>query len=248
MPINDNYIDKLIGDSLLLQNEKEKASHKSSGKLSAGMLGSPLQWQILKSLGVETKPFDEYTLRKFKRGKDIEAWLLDQIPNKVPVENLVHGHRKDDQKFAEYRGVIGYIDCIVDTCSWDFPRGIIPVEIKSVSNAKFKRITQKNEPDRSHVLQAGLYALSEGTEWYAIAYVAADDLRVKVYLLETKTVKDEIDRIIDEYIEQIEKKEIPVFEAVEVWQGSAKYNSYPEYMIMTQEELNERLKSLIEKV
>ena len=49
----DTHTDRLITKKLLAQKLEEKENHIPSGKLSASMLGWPLQWQILKVLGFE---------------------------------------------------------------------------------------------------------------------------------------------------------------------------------------------------
>lgn len=229
----DNYINDHIDKILTEANEKKSRKHKSSGKLSAGMLGSPLQWQILKHLNVEQRPIDAYTLRKFKRGVDIEAWLQKHIPGLI-----------DDQKFVEYRQTVGYIDALVDTESYNYPVGIIPHEIKSVTNAKYKWITSRGVPDDGHILQAGLYALAIGSDHFAIDYIASDDLRLTSFLLETKDYKERIDNIIDEYQEQLKKKEIPVFVPLQKWQANKIYNNYPSWSDLNQEEIKEKAKRL----
>jgi len=68
----DNYIDNKISKKVVEENKQRELNHVSSGRLSASMLGEPLQWQILKIKGVKPKEIDEYTLRKFIRGKDVE--------------------------------------------------------------------------------------------------------------------------------------------------------------------------------
>ena len=215
---------------MLDANNKERAAHKSSGKLSASALGQPLQWQILHCLGVEQKEFEEYTLRKFIRGKAVERWLLDIMPDVI-----------EEQKFAGYRGCVGFIDAIVDTKEWNFPSGIIPVEIKSTSNMKFKRIL-RNGADESHKLQAGYYALCEGTPRYAVVYVSTDDMRIETYIYETADIKDKIDAIIARFDKQ-KMIGVPVFIPEEKWQENPKYNNYPDFFIRTQEEIDEAIKA-----
>lgn len=230
--IIDQYIDNQIGIKLLEQNKKEKENHKSSGKLSAGMLGKPLQWQILKMILTDSKEFDEYTLRKFLRGKQIEEWLLTQIPNVV-----------DKQKFVEYKNCIGYVDALVDTKDYNYNLGIIPHEIKSVANAKFKRIIDEGKADRSHKLQAGLYALALEKKHFAIDYIAADDLRIKTFVYETAEVKQEIDEIIDTFYKTLKAGGVPIFTPIEKWQSNLKYSDYPNWQELTQDEINEKLKN-----
>jgi hypothetical protein len=228
----DTYIDRKIELDLLAKNNEERKNHKSSGKLSASMLNDPLQWQILKILGVEQKPLEEYTIRKFLRGKQVEEWVITQIPDIVCT-----------QKMVEYRGCIGFIDCMAETKTWDWKNGIIPIEVKSVANFKFKRINDQG-PDKGHILQAGFYALAENTEHFAVLYVASDDYRVKVYTYETAKFKDEIDGIIDAFQKQLESGVIPVFEPKEKWQENIKYNKYPEWAKLTQEEIDKKANEL----
>jgi len=221
---NDTFLDRYIGVELLKRNKLEREGHVSSGRLSASSLGNPLQWQILHFLGVETKPIDEYVIRKMIRGVEIEDWFLNLAPCV-----------KERQKEVLYRNVIGYVDAVIDTSEMDFPLGVIPHEIKSVTNMKFKHIVTQSKPDRSHMLQAGLYALAMGSDHFAINYIAADDLRVKTYVLDTADVKDEIDSIIDKFDAQVLKKTVPLFEACEPWQSNLVYNNYPEYQKILEE-------------
>jgi hypothetical protein len=164
--IIDSHIDRHISKVLLAKNSIDKEEHISSGKLSASMLGKPLQSQILKVMGVPQKDVDEYVLRKFQRGKDVEDWLVKNIPGIVEA-----------QKPALYRDVVGFIDVVVDTKDYDFKCGVIPLECKSVTNLKYKNIQREGKADRGHILQACLYALSEKTSHFSICYIASDDLQ-----------------------------------------------------------------------
>jgi hypothetical protein len=232
----DNHVDRLIGQKLIKENEEEKLKHISSGKLTASILGDPLQWQVLKVLGVETKGFDEYTLRKFKRGKDVEAWLAEYLN---PIAT---------QKEARYKNVVGYIDAVVDASEWDCKKGIIPIEIKSTSNAKFKRVVGNSRmaggPDRGHIFQACLYALSEGSTHFGIAYVATDDLRVHTFILETKDYKDQVEAIIDRFDKQMKSGTVPEFVPEESWHENLKYCKYPAWMRLTPHEIEAKLLEL----
>ena len=233
----DGYLDKLIGENLLAKQESEK--REGSGKLSASKLYWPLQWQILATKFKLKSNLDEYTLRKFQRGKDVEEWFIKQIK---PV---------DSQKFLEYRGVIGFCDSIVDTKEWENNIGIIPLEVKSVTNMKFKRIVREDdegntvgEPDRGHVLQNALYALALEKEHHAITYIASDDYRVATFICKTAESKEKIDQIIDEFQAAYMLDTIPKFEPREKWQADIKYNNFPEYAGMTEDELKEEYKKL----
>lgn len=220
---------------MLADNEAERKAHQSSGKLSASMLGMPLQWQVLKIMGVSQADPDEYTLRKFRRGKDVEAWLVKYLE---PTET---------QKFVEYRDTVGYVDAMCNTALWDFRKGIMPVEVKSVANAKFKRICERLGPDQSHLLQACLYGIATGSEYFAVAYVAADDLRVQIYIERTADHVAKIDAIIDRFQAAMLKDEVPVFEPVEDWQANIKYNNYLEWSNLSAVEATAKLKALKEK-
>ena len=228
----DQFIDRTISKKMLEENKLERENHISSGKLSASMLGMPIQWQILKTIGVPAKEFDEYTLRVFKRGKDIEEWLVNQLPGLV-----------DKQVFVEYRDAVGYIDALVDSKGYEFPLGIIPHEVKSVKNSKFTRIVQQAGPDHSHALQGAMYALARQVDNFTVDYVAADDLRILSYVLDTKDYKAEIDRVIDWYELALETKQVPLFVPIEPWQTNVQYNNYPEWSNLTQEQITEKLKT-----
>lgn len=227
----DTFIDKDITRRLMVADDEENGKRVPSGKLTASTLGNPLQWQILKSLGVPKAPVDGYTLRKFARGRHVEEWLLGNVSGvtgtQVPVD---------------YRGVVGFADATVDTAEWDYKLGIIPVEVKSVSNAKFKRLKQRGETDRNHRLQGGLYATALGAVHFAVIYVASDDYQIRVHIHETDDSLGEINAIISEYDAQKESGLVPPFTPIEKWQADAKYNPYPEWASLTAEEIKNKLK------
>ena len=213
------YLKKYIDEELLRRNKERDKAHKSSGKLSASVLGNPLQWQILKTIGVPKKEINGYTARKFLRGNHVEDWLRDFTPNIVEKE-----------KFVEYRNVVGYIDALVDMTGWGIPNisGTIPHEIKSVTNASFKWI-KISGAKKGHLLQACVYAMALGKKHFIINYVASDDYRVKTFLFDVKPYAKEVNEIIDAYDKQIKLGIVPVFEAKEKWQSNEKYNNYPEF-------------------
>ena len=225
--ITDNYLDNLITEKLVAGQEHREPS----GKLSAGKLYWPLQWQILATQFGLKSNIDVYTLRKFQRGHDVEDWFVKQI------------EPKEKQKFLEYRGVIGYCDSIVDTNEWDNKIGSIPLEVKSVANAKFKRI-EANGADKGHILQNAFYALALKSDYHAITYIASDDYRILTTIHRTDDSKDEINKIIDDFQKALESKTIPVFEPREKWQGNLKYSQFPEYAGMNEEELAEKYQQL----
>lgn len=208
------FLDKYIEEQLVKKAEEERLHHTSSGKLSASVLGNPVQWQTLKVIGVPGDEMEEYVTRKFARGNDVEDWLVSQMPGIV-----------NKQKFVEYKNTVGYVDALIDMRDWKLEFETLPHEIKSVSNAKFKRI-QKTEPDNPHILQACLYALALGTDKFCIDYVASDDYRVETYMFDTKDYKDEVDKIIDTFYIQLASGFVPAFEAIQEWQDNDKYANY----------------------
>ena len=234
--ISDTFLDRTIEQKFIEQNDKERENHKSSGKLSASQLNNPLQWQILKVLEVPQKELEEYVLRKFFRGKQIENWLVSEMPDIL-----------ETQKLIEYNRCIGFADVVVDTKNWDFKVGIIPAEIKSVSNAKFRRILSGGGADKGHILQAAYYALGMEKEQFAVIYCASDDLRIKTLIYQTKDYRPEIDGIIDLFYKALESKIIPVFEARESWQSNLAYNQYPDFMKLSIKELQEKYNQLTKK-
>lgn len=229
--ITDNYLDRLISENLAKTQEDEQKERTPSGKLSASKLYWPLQWQILSTQFGLKSSFDDYTLRKFKRGKDVEDWFMSQVN---PVEK---------QKFLEYRGVIGYCDSIVDTKDWDTDYGVIPLECKSITNMAFKWL-DKEGAKKGHIAQNALYALALKAEHHAITYIASDDYRIQTYLLKTEDSKTEIDLIIDEFEKAVKSETIPKFEVREKWQADIKYNNFPAFAGMDEEELKQQYNQL----
>lgn len=238
MPLTDRYYDDVFQAILIEDNAEKEANWKPSGKLSASMLAEPLQWQVLKMYGFE-RVLDPFLLRKFKRGSDVEKEVLEIFKKQGIVS--------DFQKKAEYRGVIGMIDAMMDTSHSNFKQGIIPFEIKSVSNAKFKRLLAEGAIQRGHALQAALYALSEGTEYFGVCYISTDDYRLLTFIEPVDRWKPEIDRIIDGFNDCIVKGIIPVFDPPELWMKKTEYCKFPEWRDLTfdqcQAKLAEYLKS-----
>lgn len=212
------FIQEIIAKRLLEENTSQK---EPSGRLSASRLGWPLQWQMLHYHKVPQAPVDEYTLRKFARGNDVEERVVKWIgasKTQVPVT---------------YRGVMGFADVIPDELGY-------PVEIKSVTNRAFQ-YKQVEGPSRGHKLQGELYAKGLGVNTYAVAYVASDDYRVLCF---EEEVGSEVDKVINRYDAQVKIGTIPVFVAEEGWQELKGYNPYYEWMKLTQEQIDEKLKSL----
>jgi hypothetical protein len=221
----------IITDYTIDQNIKMKHDdRKSSGKLSASILGWPTLWQILKNIGI-VEEIDEYVRRKFLRGNHVEEWLVGEIKGVI-----------ERQKFVEYRDTIGYLDALVDTKDHGYNAGIIPHEVKSVTNAKYRRIVQTGTPDPQHQLQAGFYALAVNSEKYALDYVASDDYRVTTFICDTSDVKDEIDKIISDYQFCRTNKIVPIFKARYEWQKQPAYQNYADWNSLTDREIIEKLK------
>ena len=227
--IEDNYLDNLITEKLLASQE----NREPSGKLSASKLYWPVQWQVLATVFKMKSNIDDYTLRKFQRGKDVEDWFIKQI------------EPKEKQKFLEYRGVIGFCDSVVDTAKWDNPVGIIPLEVKSITNMAFKWL-DKEGAKKGHIIQNAFYAMAMNVDYHAITYIASDDYRINTYILETKDSKDEIEKIIDEFEKAVESKTIPVFAPREKWMSDLKYNNFPEFAGLSAQELQEKFIQLSE--
>ncbi len=207
-------LDTVIGKHLRKLNEIEAAKHESSGKLSAGQLGKPLLEQVLKYIGVPGDPFDDYTLRLFERGKQVEKWLVDII-----------APEQEEQEQVEYRNTVGLVDATL--------KGI-PYEVKSVKGSQWKWLN-KEGAKASHKLQAGLYALAMKSDKYVIVYVCADDFRTMVCELNTADIKPEIDKCIDEFNSALKARTLPVFNAREKWQENPKYSSYSEWISLSPE-------------
>ena len=216
MKVIDKSLDKIIANKLREKADAESLAHKSSGKLSASMLNDPVQWQILKIIGVP-RMTDDYALKKFERGKDVERFVVDYIPNLT-----------EKQKLVQYKEVVGYVDALA---------GGIPHEVKSVTNLKFKRIESTKEADKGHRLQATLYALAIGSDTYCIDYVASDDYRVFSITYDVSETRGAVEMSIMLFEDQMKLLKVPCFESKEDWQKSLKYNPYPEFMDLSEHEI-----------
>lgn len=213
-------LDKKIAEYLRIQNEKEIAEHESSGKLTASGLGKPLLEQVLKVIGVPPSPFDDYALRLFARGRQVEDWIVNII------------EPDEAQKKVEYNNTIGLVDAVIDG---------VPYEVKSVKSSQWKWL-EKQGVRWSHKLQAGLYALAMKQDTYKVIYISADDFRTMEFSEQTANIQSEIDNIISEVYLQIRKGELPAFEAREEWQKDQKYSSYPDWMHLSPEMAMSKLK------
>lgn len=232
----DGTLDQRIGEKLLADNTRERQDHLSSGKLTAGMLGWPRQWQILKAIGVPGKELDEYVLRKFKRGNQVEDWIVR------------HMGTGEAQKYVEYRGVVGFVDMLQDVPSFyrdqawiDKIGNRLPREIKSVTNMKFKWLNKAKEADMGHRLQGSLYAMAEGVAYYAVDYIASDDFRILSIVYDVRETREEVDFIIGSFDAHITNAIVPKFEPYVSWQANDDYNNYPAWSGLTQEQCISKL-------
>ena len=226
-----------IDKRLLADDEFRAADHANAvmpwprGSLSASRLAWPLQWQALKTLGCPQRVVDNYARRLFLRGRQCEDWLVEELRCTFGNANIV------EQKPAIYRETVGFIDVL---CTPNDSTQCRVIEIKSTANAKFRRIIQQG-PDRSHMLQAGLYALAVGAPEAMVLYVAADDYRTLPFVIKTADIKPDIDRIIDRYQEwklthTPNSPCVPLFVYEEKWQANLKYNSYPAWSDLSDED------------
>lgn len=209
-------IQEIIAEKVLAANEEREPS----GRLAASRLGWPLQWLMLHYLKVPQKAIEEYTLRKFQRGKDVETRVMQWLapaPDKMQIP-------------CTYRGVAGIADTLLD----------YPIEVKSVTNMAFK-YKQKEGPSRGHRLQGMMYAKALGFDKFGVAYVASDDYRVLCF---EEIVTDEVDQVIDEYEAQVITGAVPIFVAKEKWQGMEEYNPYPEWQKLDEAGIAEKLSSM----
>jgi hypothetical protein len=229
--ILDRTIENYMDIQLRIENTLEHLGRTPSGKLSASGLYKPLQWQVLKSIGVLQNEPDEYALRKFARGKEVEKWVTQFLPGLL-----------DTQKKVTYRGCVGVVDAICGTSEWEFKgHWLMPHEIKSVANSKFKWINTRKEADPGHRLQAAFYAKALGVTHYAIDYVASDDYRVLTWIYDLSVYGDMVDEIITRFEQAILAKKIPLFVPNEKWQADIKYNDYPEWSNLNEHELMVKL-------
>ena len=227
--ILDDTVNQELASFLTKKNEEERRSH--SGKLMASMLGMPTLWQILSSISIPDKPFDAYTLAKFKRGQDVEKEMLPFVKGTIATQKeIIVGHAK------------GYADAIIDTQQYAVKCGVIPLEIKSVTNAKFRRIL-KEGAQKGHLLQGGFYALGEKSTHFGLLYVASDDYRTLLMIEELAKVKEEITSEMQAYEKAITSKMIPVFDPKEKWHTKEEYMKYIDWCTLSEDQIMQKLQS-----
>lgn len=217
----------------LLENEEKQRSldHVSSGKLSASDLGSPVQWQVLRYLGVPRRENDPFELGKFKRGRDMEDGVINDLKQQpIPFEQQVR---------CDYRGCVGYLDIFLDKDE--------VIEVKSCVAMAFKHIQKEERAKHGHILQACFYALALGRDEFSVVYTCADDLRLMRFDYRTKNYMDKVNNAIDCFQTAIRLKEIPKFVALESWQALPAYNRYLEWKDKDVSELVEQAQILYAK-
>lgn len=208
--MNKVNLSKLRQEILRKEDNERNASHVSSGKLSASDLGSPVQWQVLRYLGVPKRGNDPYELGKFKRGRDLEDGVADDLKTQsIPFEQQVK---------CEYRNCIGYLDIYLDKDE--------VIEVKSCVSMAFKHIEKEERAKHGHILQACFYALALGRDEFSVVYTCADDLRLMRFDYRTKNYMDKVNNAIDCFETAVRLKEIPKFIALETWQSLPAYNRY----------------------
>jgi hypothetical protein len=238
--LNEN-ITREVYQALRKANTERELSHQRSGKLSAGRLGKPLLEQILYVIGVPKKSIEDYALGLFRRGEDVEDAIINLLsPDATQVE-------------VEYKNVVGFIDAV---------RNGMPYEVKSIKNSQVKYVDPTNQkrsrqfvegknelvpeysgPKYAHVLQATLYGLAQKSDYVTVLYVAADDLRTIPHVIETKTMSDEVERIIKEFNDQLKTGTLPKWEAREDWQEKfPQYSDYPDWISLDPETAMQKLK------
>jgi len=230
-------VTKEIYQTLRKNAVERELNHQRSGKLSAGKLGKPLLEQILYVIGVPKKTVEDYALGLFRRGDDVENTVIELLsPDETQVE-------------IEYRNTVGYIDAL---------RNGMPYEVKSVKNSQVKYLdptntkrtrqsgslqSEYNGPKYAHVLQATLYGLATKSDYVTVLYVAADDFRTFAHVIETKTLADEVNRIIDEFDNQLKLGVLPKWEAREDWQEKyPQYSDYPDWISLDPDTAMQKLK------
>ena len=245
MPITTSWINKQINQHRIEDNEKKSVEHKENSMakdrlgLSAGMLFQPVRFQVLKTLGVPRRPFDAYTLGVFEIGNDVETKLVNSLERAgvllkgkdVEAHNLQWDESKDEA-FGEYRGVVGYVDAVVDTSVMEQDWGVMPWECKSVTSYKLKHI-KKTGVDWHHKLQASLYALAMGKDKFAVTIISKEHPDPMVHIFDTSEMKHEVDQIISNYMVAMEnwKKDrtLPALESGKVaWAVNPKYAMFEE--------------------
>lgn len=220
---------KIVTESLRAEELARSNDHVPSGKLSASDLGSPVQWQVLRYLGVPKRETDDYELGKFKRGRDVEDFLTGTIAR---ISTL----KIEQQVKCEYRDCVGYLDVLLDNEE--------VIEVKSCVNMAFKHIEKEERAKYGHILQACYYAMALGKPDFSVVYVSADDYRILRFDYRTKNYMDKVNNAIDCFQTALKLKEIPKFVALETWQSLPQYNRYADWKDKDVSELVEEASKL----
>ena len=256
MPIQTTWINQKINEFRIEDNKKKFEAHKSSGKLSAGMLFQPLRFQVLKTIGAKRQPFDAYTLGVFEIGNDVEAKLvasLDRagvlVRDKAVEKYGLTWNKERDEAKSSYRETIGLIDAVVDTSKMEQDWGVMPWECKSVTSYKYKHINKKGV-DWHYKLQAAQNALGMNSDKYGVAVISKEHQDPKVFIFDTKEIKNDVDKIISNYMRAMEEWKnnmiLPKFEVDErvKWASNPKYAMFDKfYMEASDQKVIEKLKS-----
>lgn len=220
--LNGNVnIQNVVLQHLICENDQRTADHVSSGKLSASDLGSPVQWQVLRYLGVPKRPTDDYELGKFRRGRDCEDFVLEALKEQGIV--------LEQQVPCAYRDCIGYLDAFINKEEI--------IEVKSCVNMAFKHIAKEERAKYSHILQSCYYALALGKPNFSVVYVSADDYRIMRFDYRTKNYLDKVNIAIDTFQHAVQDRRIPKFVALEAWQSNDTYNRYSDWKDKSELEL-----------
>lgn len=224
-----NDYDNIINKGLRMQHETDRRTHSPSGRLSAGYLGKPLREQVLKVIGVPEKPVDDYVLRLFARGHQVEEWYLNAIQaDELQVQTTYTS--------PEGHEVVGVIDGIKDDTI---------IEVKSVKNSQLKWL-KKEGAKLDHALQATLYAMAEGKEQVKVVYVSAEDFQTHEFDIQTDALAVVINATTLAVYDQIlNKKTLPDWKPIQEWHESAnypKYSSYPDWVSLDTTTAMDKLK------
>lgn len=233
--------DEQISAMVVEAEKRRQTAHEPSGRISASMMGNPTQWNVLKLLGVPSKEFEPFLLRKFARGNQVEEWFVDAL-QKISKQPFTYGKQME----VSYRGGIGFVDAPELVINEDKTFRVRPHEVKSVTNAKFKRIAQgyprrgiaATGPDENHVLQVAYYALAMDSPDAYIHYIASDDLRVATwYIPDVEIYRPAIDAEIDAIDQAFVFGRLPEFQSKLAWQDNRLYSAYPQFAGMTATEI-----------
>lgn len=217
-------------------NDYEELGCISGSKIAKSTLSA-----VLTMLGINGE-YDSYTIRKFKRGHDVEAVAVEFFTG-VPKHEQKDGEwltpkegypitgkfMLQAQPVKGYRGMTNNVDILEDV-----GHGVIVHEIKSATKMAFDKVNGSGrskgntnpEPHSHYATQASSYALSDWGKPVInciIHYFNADDYRIVSFFVNFKEFKPVIDKNIDDIQNAFATKEFPVFEAKNDWEKIKKY-------------------------